>query len=144
MATSCWAFKFNRDSRLRRCRRKYSPEEELQMPTRLEVDILDVQRYMPAKTMRISAEGRELFVFEKNTEVGIPFTIAIYYDPNERGYCGSVVSPEIEKNWKNVHVGHIFADGCICFGGEEMRTRRTLREAYAKSCLWAEGMAVMI
>ena len=99
---------------------------------------------MPTGTMPIQLNGCDAFVFEKDTEVGIPFTIAIYYDLNERGYCASLVGPEIEASWKNAHVGHLFSDGAICFGGDQMRTRKTLREAYAKSCLWAEGMAIMI
>ena len=114
------------------------------MSSRQERDSSDVKQYMPANTMHISQDGRDLYVFEKDTEVGIHFTIAVYYDPNERGYCAHLVSPAIEESWMNAHVGHIFADGVICFGGEQMRTRRTLREAYAKSCLWAEGMAIMV
>lgn len=114
------------------------------MPARQERDRSYVQRYMPANTMQVSENGLEMYVFEKDTEVGIRFTIAVYYDPDERGYCAQLVYPEIEDSWKNPHIGHIFADGVICFGGDQMRTRETLREAYAKSCLWAEGMAIMV
>lgn len=114
------------------------------MSSRRSRDFHEHRTFMPDNTMYLEQEGRDTYVFEKNTEVGITFTIAAYFDPDENGYSASLVSPLIEDAWKNAHVGHIFTDGTICFGGASMRTRPTLREAYAKSCLWAEGMAIMI
>lgn len=114
------------------------------MSTRIERDRADVRQYMPDNTQQVSVEGREIYVFSKNTAVGVPFRIAIFYDADERGYCAQIVGPEINKSWMNPHKGHLYPDGVICFGGDTWRTRTTLREAYAKSCLWAEGMAVMI
>lgn len=99
---------------------------------------------MPDNTLHLEEAGRDTFVFTKNTELGILFTIAVYYDPDERGYCAQLVEPKIERAWQNVHVGHIFSDGVICLGGESQRAKPTLLDAYAKSCLWAEGMAVMV
>jgi hypothetical protein len=120
--------------------------EDLKMSTRLENERAEVLHYLPANTKYVNARGRNVWIFEKTTEVGVAFEIAIYYDPDESepGYCAQLVSPEIEGAWKNAHIGHIFGDGVICFGGASMRTRRTLREAFSKSCLWAEGMAIMI
>ena len=99
---------------------------------------------MPDSTLYVEESGRDTFIFVKNTELRIPFTIAIYYDPDERGYCAQLLTPKIEEAWKNAHVGHLFSDGIICLGGGSMRTRQTMRESYAKACLWAEGMAAMI
>ena len=114
------------------------------MSRRREQERVDVAQYMPSNTRHIYVDGRDLWVFKKQTEVRIEFEIAIYYDPDEKGYCAQLVSPDVEEAWKGPHVGHLFDDGVICFGGDSMRTRRTLREAFAKSCLWAEGMAIMI
>jgi hypothetical protein len=94
--------------------------------------------------MYVQQDGRDAFIFEKDTEVGIPFTIAVYYDPDEHGYCAQLIGPEVEEAWKSIHVGHLFPDGVICLGGSNMRAKASLREAFAKSCLWAEGMAIMI
>lgn len=107
---------------------------------------MEVQSFLPEQTKHYKKDGRDVWVFSKNTELGINFQIALYYDADEStpGYCARLLSPEIEKAWMSPHVGHLFADGAICFGAESMRTRRSLREAFSKSCLWAEGMAIMI
>lgn len=116
------------------------------MSSRYDRDRVEVARYLPTTTQYDKLNGRDVWTFRKTTELGIEFFIALYFDPDESspGYCAQLVSPEVEAAWKSPHVGHLFGDGVICFGGENMRTRKTLREAYAKSCLWAEGMAVMI
>jgi hypothetical protein len=116
------------------------------MSKRKEQEAQDVAMYLPSNTRRIHADGRDIWIFRKNTELQVVFEIAIYYDPDERGYCAQLVSPEIENDWKDVHVGHLFQDGIICMGYNppSMRARYTLKEAYAKACLWAEGMAIMI
>lgn len=114
------------------------------MTSRRDRESQEVRRIMPKDTRLVSADGRDIWLFRKFTEVGIEFEIGIYYDPDEDGYCAQLVSPEVESSWKNAHVGHLFSDGVICLGGTSMRTRRTLAESYSKSCLWAEGMGLMI
>ena len=114
------------------------------MSSRRERDVREFRTFMPDNTMLVEQDGRLHFVFEKDTEVKVPFTIALYHDPDENGYCAHLIAPEIEEAWKSVHVGHLFKDGVICLGGESMRAKSTLREAYGKSCLWAEGMGIMI
>ena len=106
----------------------------------------EVASYLPPNTRHECIDGRDVWIFCKKTTLGVDFEIAIYYDFEESppGYCAQLVSPVIETSWMSPHVGHIFKDGVICLGGESMRTRRTLRESYAKSCLWAEGISVMI
>lgn len=114
------------------------------MATRREQDASDVANYLPANTRLVRADGRDIWIFTKQTEVRIAFEIAIYYDLDEKGYCAQLVSPDVEDAWREIHTGHLFRDGVICLGGDSMRTRRTLREAFAKACLWSEGMAIMI
>jgi hypothetical protein len=100
--------------------------------------------FMPAATEYVERSGNHVWIFPKRTEVGIDFKIAIYYSHDEGGYCSQLVSPEIENAWRDPHVGHIFKDGVICLGGASMRSRLHMADAYAKSCVWAEGIAVMI
>jgi hypothetical protein len=116
------------------------------LSARLERDSREVATYMPANTRHYNVNGIDVWTFRKNTEMGIEFEISLYYDATEDtpGYCAQLVSPKLEDKWMNQHMGHLFVDGVICLGVSSMRTRRTLREAYSKSCLWAEGMAVMI
>ena len=114
------------------------------MSSRKERDLAESRLFMPSNTMYVQQDGRDAFIFEKDTEVGIPFTIAVYYDPDEHGYCAQLVGPNVEDAWKDQHVGHLFRDGVICLGADRMRSRDTLREAFARSCLWSEGMAIMI
>jgi hypothetical protein len=84
------------------------------------------------------------FVFIKQTQMGIAFEISLYYDPDEDGYLAQLISPELEREWRNPHIGHIFADGVICVGGDRMRASPDLLTAFSKSCVWAEGIAIMI
>ena len=114
------------------------------MSTRKEQEQIDVAQFMPSNTRHAVADGRDVWFFKKQTEVLIEFEIAVYYDSDEKGYCAQLVSPEIEEAWKDQHVGHLFRDGVICMGWESMRTRKTLKESFAKACLWAEGMGIMI
>ncbi|MGF6635234.1 hypothetical protein [Paraburkholderia sp. MM6662-R1] len=116
------------------------------MTTRYEQDRADVSRFLPLDTVHSRIGGQDIWTFTKNSQLNVPFTISIYFAPDEQipGYCAQLIEPTVESAWKNVHVGHLFADGVICLGGASMRTMRTLRDAFAKSCLWAEGMAVMI
>lgn len=53
-----------------------------------------------------------------------------------------VISPKLEDYWSNPHTGHIYPDGRICFGSEFGNGQPTLREAFAKSVLWANGISV--
>jgi len=105
-----------------------------------------VSQYLPTSTRHHRLGSKDVWIFKKNTEVGVIFEIALFYDPDEEpaGYCAQLISPKIEDAWKNPHIGHIFGDGVICLGGGSMRTRKTMMESFSKSCLWAEGMAIMI
>lgn len=102
------------------------------------------KRSLPASTRKGRVKGLLNFVFIKQTQMGIPFEISLYYDPDEDGYLAQLISPELEREWCNPHIGHIFADGVICVGGDRMRASPDLLTAFSKSCVWAEGIAIMI
>src|SRR5688500_18954160 len=97
------------------------------MTSRYQAECSDVAIYLPRNTRHDVCGDRDMWTFDKRTEVGINFTITLYYDADEEvpGYCAHLIDPEIEEDWKSPHIGHIFADGIICFGGASTRTRRT-------------------
>lgn len=55
-----------------------------------------------------------------------------------------LVSPEIEAKFKNPHDGHIFSNGKICLQQANAGGMPTLETAFAKSAVWAEGIAVVL
>lgn len=55
-----------------------------------------------------------------------------------------LVSPEIEAKFKNPHDGHIFNNGKICLQQANGGGMSTLETAFAKSAVWAEGIAVVL
>jgi len=116
--------------------------------SRLNAERALVARYLPPDTFYMHYENRDVWVFKKITQVGIEFEMAVFYDLDESppGYCVKLLSPEIEQAWRHPHIGHIYPDGTVCFGGIDPspRCRRVLNEAYAKACVWAEGVAIMI
>lgn len=116
------------------------------MSARYEQERALVAVHLPSNTRYTMQQGRNVWVFEKGTELGQPFVIAIYFDPDENGYSAQLISPEIEQEWHNPHIGHIFHDGVICLGGppDQWRAAPNMLEVYAKACLWAEGIAVMM
>lgn len=114
------------------------------MSARYERERVFVSRNMPANTRYVRQDGRDIWIFTKRTEVGIDFDIAVYHDPDEGGYCARLITPELEAAWRNPHIGHLFPDGVICLGGVSMRWRERMDDAYAKSCVWAEGIAAML
>lgn len=120
------------------------------MTTRLETEAQIARTYLPGNTRKDEMDGRIVWVFKKSTEVGMVFTIAIYFDPDEPGYVAQCLHPVIEDRFKTPHIGHIFSDGVICLGKTSINGKTSMRAtgsmltAYSKSCLWAEGIALMI
>lgn len=114
------------------------------MSARLDRERATVAEHLPANTRHVWTDGRDVWIFTKRTELGINFTIALYFDPDQQGYSVQLVSPEIEREWHKPHIGHIFDDGVICLGGTNWKAAPSMLEAYGKACLWAEGIAVMI
>jgi hypothetical protein len=102
-----------------------------------------VERYMPSNTREFRAdEGVTGFVYSFYTELADRFTLFAFFDG--ANYQVQVVAPEIEDYFKDPHTGHLFSDGRICFGASYSCGMPTLRDAYAKSVLWANGMSVAL
>ena len=97
---------------------------------------------MPAGTKRIkSRDGTEGWLYGfKCSAVGRYYKMFGYWDGSS--YQVLVLEPALETKWKNVHSGHLHADGSICFGIGGGRP--TLESAFAKSVIWASGMSVAL
>ena len=102
-----------------------------------------VARYLPANTRElVTDEGIVGFLYSFDTELKDRFTLFAFFDGSN--YQVQVVKPEIEEYFKDPHTGHLFSDGRICFGVNYSCGMPSLREAYAKSVLWANGMSIAL
>lgn len=108
---------------------------------RHETDLAVARQYMPANTVPLrTEEGVNGFVYTFHTELGDEFTLFAFFD--SANYQVQVLSPTIEKRFMSPHTGHLFSDGKICFGSAYGSGMPNLRDAYAKSVLWANGMSI--
>lgn len=108
----------------------------------MEDDIATASQFLPTNTKQITTnEGVVGFLYTFNTELGDQFTLFAFNDG--ASYQVQVVSPKVEDRFNNPHDGHIFPNsGKICFGSAYNAGMPSLRDAYAKSVLWANGMSV--
>lgn len=107
----------------------------------LQEDIATAGQYLPSNTRQITTdEGIAGFLYSFNTELGDNFTLFAFNDG--ANYQVQVVAPTVEDRFNNPHDGHIFSNGRICFGNGYGAGMPTLRDAFAKSVLWANGMSV--
>jgi hypothetical protein len=134
------------------------PQETFASKARIDREVAHASKYLPPPGPMLGRargpNGENLWMVRIQTSTPTParyddpkpgnFEFCLYYDANEGGYVSQVVEPVLEAAWRNPHYGHLYPDGIICFGGSNGRTLPTLREAFAKSVLWAEGIAVML
>lgn len=108
---------------------------------RLQSERTIARDYMPKNTREITTkEGVIGFVYSFETELADNFTLFAYFDG--ANYQVQVLEPELETRFKSPHTGHLFATGRICFGNNYGSGMPNLREAFAKSVLWANGMSI--
>jgi hypothetical protein len=108
---------------------------------RLEEDRSVVRQYLPKSTREfVTAEGATGWVYEIVSEFGDQYRMFVWYDGAY--YQVLVLAPQLETYWQSPHTGHIFASGQICFGTEYASGRPTLRDAFTKSVLWANGISI--
>jgi hypothetical protein len=102
-----------------------------------------VSQFLPRNAKRLTtAEGVTGWGYQIRTELKDDFVLFLYFDGAH--YQVKVISPEVEARWKSPHTGHIYGDGRICFGHSYNAGMPTLRAAFAKSVLWANGMSVAL
>jgi hypothetical protein len=82
------------------------------------------------------------WVYSITNTFGITFQFFVNF--TGMAYEVWLVSPEIEAKFKNPHDGHIFASGKICLQQANGGGMLTLETAFAKSAVWAEGIAVVL
>lgn len=102
----------------------------------------EARKYLPPDTRVDMIDGFEVFSYTVPTEFDVPIELAAYSDGTY--YQVKLISPEVETAWKNPHTGHLFSDGQLCLSQSYGGGQPTLRQAYAKSVLWAQGIAAMI
>jgi hypothetical protein len=102
-----------------------------------------VSQYLPRNAERMTTdEGVVGWVYDIRTEYNDDFQFFVYFDG--ANYQVTVLAPELEARWKSPHTGHIFGDGRICFGNDYDSGMPTLRDAFSKSVLWANGMSIAL
>lgn len=110
---------------------------------RLDFDRSEVGKFLPRNTRELTTkEGTTGFVYSFRTELQDEFTLFAYFDGSN--YQVQIVAPAVEQRFNSPHTGHVFSNGRICFGNSYGAGMPALREAYAKSVLWANGMSVAI
>lgn len=97
-----------------------------------------VQTYLPAGTELIEQDGVPGWIYDFQDEVGQWWQMFLFHDGSL--YQVQVVSPELDGQGYNVHNAHLFSDGRICLSA--LGGVHDLRQAYAKSVLWASGFSV--
>jgi len=114
------------------------------MPYNTAQDRQTVAKYLPSNTRHVVVAGKDVWIFKKNTQMGIVFEIGIFYDHDEGGYCAQLISPNLEETLGDQHTRHVYNDSVICLGTHTNRTCATLRECFSRCCVWAEGAGVMV
>ncbi|MBS1816989.1 MAG: hypothetical protein JSU08_03580 [Acidobacteria bacterium] len=105
--------------------------------------LLEARQYLPPTTRLDIIDGFEVFTYSVETSLGIKFVLAAYFDGSN--YQVQLVEPELENEWKSPHRAHIFSsDGRLCLSNSHGGGQPTLRRAFAKSVVWAEGVAAML
>jgi len=114
-----------------------------QAARRVDTEGATVRTYMPGNTRQhVTEEGVHGWLYSFTCEFGVHYTMFAYFDG--QAYQVLVIEPEVESRFRSAHTGHIFPNGNICFGVEFRSGRPTLRDAYAKSVVWANGLSYMI
>jgi len=108
---------------------------------RIQIERATATNYMPSNTREITTkEGGTGFVYSFETELSDKFTLFAYFDG--ANYQVQVLEPQVEHRFRSPHTGHLFSNGRICFGNNYGSGMSNLRDAFAKSVLWANGMSI--
>jgi hypothetical protein len=99
-----------------------------------------VELDFPSATREVLVEGTRGFLFPLVSELGDHFDLFAYFDGG--AYQVKVVRPRLEG--ADPHACHLFGDGRICFGPRDDGGVPSLKEAHARSALWANGLSVYL
>ena len=110
---------------------------------RVQEDRLTVQQFLPQNSTELTTtEGIVGWAFSIKCQFGRDYTFFAYFDG--ANYQVKLISPELESKWMSPHTGHIFTNGTLCLGTRYGAGRPTLRDAYAKTVLWATGISTCV
>ncbi len=101
-----------------------------------------VNQFLPTNTRYRTVDGVSGWHYSFSCEFSTHYEMFAYFDGSY--YQVLVLSPEVEERFQSAHTGHIYKNGNICFGAEYDSGRPSLKEAYAKSVLWATGFSAML
>ena len=96
-----------------------------------------VAEKFPPNTAAYEVDGVKGWYYTINDEFGNRYEMFAFHDGSM--YQVQVVFPEVEDKY-SPHFGHLFSDGCICFGEEGGLPN--LEHVYANSVVWANGFTV--
>ncbi|MEI8186925.1 MAG: hypothetical protein WCG19_09535 [Chlorobiaceae bacterium] len=124
-------------------RRTMSKVQQDTFHGRTEREALIVHDFMPSSTIpHTTPEGYQGWLYSFQCTYGITYRMFAYFDGSY--YQVLVLEPKVEEKYRSAHLGHIYRNGQICFGTRYNSGRATLKQAYAKSVLWATGMSGLL
>jgi len=88
--------------------------------------------------MEVTSDGCIGFKYEIVCELNQKYVLFVYF--NGSRYRVMVVSPVVERGPLG-HDSHVLTDGSLCLE-PTVQGCRTLKQAYAKSVLWANGYSI--
>ncbi|HUK65751.1 MAG TPA: hypothetical protein VLV17_02905 [Anaeromyxobacteraceae bacterium] len=99
-----------------------------------------VELHFPSATRELEVEGTRGYLFPLDTELGDHFDLFAWFDGS--AYQVRVLRPRLAG--LDPHACHLFRDGRICFGQGDGGGASTLKEAHARSVLWANGIGAYL
>lgn len=100
-----------------------------------------VELEFPAATRVLAVDGVRGWLYPVRTELGDAFELFAWFDG--ASYQVRVVAPPLEER-RDAHACHLFGDGRICLGRSFGGGAGSLREAYGRSVLWANGYSAYL
>jgi len=114
-----------------------TPQDSFHSSARQLNEARDVEKYLPDNTTPLTTdEGITGWTYSFSCEFGIRYTMFLFF--NGGGYEVMLMSPQLENKYRDAHTGHLYRDGRLCLSAHQMRD---LRETFAKSVLWANGLS---
>ena len=106
-------------------------------PARRAAESAIVAEAFPRGTRLLEVDGTEGWLYPVTSELGDEFQLFAYFDHGL--YFVQVVSPVVEGRY-GAHDAHLYPSGIVCL--VEGGGLPSLRDAYAKSVLWANGFSI--
>ena len=94
---------------------------------------------LPDNARHAVVDGTAGWFYDFTNDLGDSYCMFVFFDEDSATYMVQVVFPEVAGKY-GIHDGHLFNDGCICFG-DSAPGMSSLDEAYGKSVLWSDGFS---